>query len=235
MTASPRRWTACLAAAVVALAVTPGCGGDDSGQRRPPGVVSLPSPAVPDGPSVRVDPPGDDSVEVIVVGDSITLASADAIKSRLGELGYVVVVDAEEGRRIDGGSAIAPGTARVSAFRGTYAEPDLWVVALGTNDVPGYESGDDYRRLIDTMLAEIPPTVPLIWVNVYLDDDVEGAQRFNGVLLEALTARGNARVANWEALASGDGVLSDGVHPTVDVGVPAFSGLVADAVADWPL
>lgn len=209
-----------------------GCGGDAASPDTAPRELPVRNAAVPvDGPTVRVRPVVDRRTAVIV-GDSITAAAGDAIAARAESADVSVLVDAEVGRRIAGGVSPEPGTVRLQAIRGRYATPDVWVIALGTNDVPGYDDADDYARLIDTLLAEIPAGDPLLWVNVYLAGAPERSDTFNTTLEQMLARRGNARVVDWRTTAPEDGVLSDGVHPTTDVGVSAFADLVVDAIVD---
>lgn len=220
---------------VATLALLAGCSSSSVAPDTTPRVVPVLHAAVPaDGPVAHVRA-HTDRPTVVIVGDSITEASRDAIGWLAAASEVSVLIDAEVGRRISGGDSPQPGTARLRSIRSRYDDPDLWVIALGTNDVPGYDDDDDYARLIDTLLVEVPADDPLLWVNVYLAGAPERSDAFNIKLAQALTARGNAGIVDWRTVAPGDGMLSDGVHPTSGDGVLAFSDLVVSAIRDWPL
>ena len=111
-------------------------------------------------------------------------------------------------------------------------EPDLWVVALGTNDVANLDSVEGYATAIDTLLAAIPDGAPVVWVDTYVDVAEDASASFNRVLRARLAQRGAATVVDWASVADDDGVLRDGVHPDDDGNV-IFAGRVADGVAAW--
>ncbi len=166
-----------------------------------------------------------------VIGDSITVGAEPALRSTLEGLGLdVLAIDAANGRRIavDGGV----GSGVDAAARVAAVDPDLWVVALGTNDVANLDGPEAYATAIDSMLAEVPGDVPLVWVDIYYDDAEDASDTFNTVLRERLAQRGNATAVDWASVADDDGVLRDGVHPGDD-GNLVFAGRVADGVAAW--
>ena len=109
--------------------------------------------------------------------------------------------------------------------------PDLWVIALGTNDVANY-GPDEYRPAITELLAAVPSDAPLVWVDTYLDEHQEESATFNVELRAVLAERGRATVVDWAGIASEEGVLSDGVHPS-GYGIEQFALRVAGAVANW--
>ena len=88
----------------------------------------------------------------------------------------------------------------------TAPPPDLWVIALGTNDVANYRP-EDYPAAINELLAAIPADAPVLWVDCYLDDYRDPSEQFDGVLRQVLAVRGNARVVDWASVAGEDGVL----------------------------
>jgi lysophospholipase L1-like esterase len=109
--------------------------------------------------------------------------------------------------------------------------PDLWVIALGSNDVANYDA-DEYPAAIGEMLAAIPPDAPLVWVDCYLEDYEDESAAFDSALREVLAERGNAAVVDWASVAAGDGVLSDNVHPS-GFGRGEFARRVIDGVDAW--
>ncbi|MBA3604620.1 MAG: hypothetical protein H0W46_01335 [Acidimicrobiia bacterium] len=168
---------------------------------------------------------------VAMIGDSITVGSEDALRSALQELGVeTLAIDAENGRRMTASGFVGSGTE--AAARVTTRDPDLWVVALGTNDVGIYDGRDEYRMAIEELLGTIPAGVPLVWVDIHVDSTPAANDEFNTTLAAALDDRGNATIVNWSAVAAGNGMLSDGIHPS-GAGVEAFAELVSAGVANW--
>ena len=55
---------------------------------------------------------------------------------------------------------------------------------------------------------------------------------FNAALIAALGERGNATIAEWSDIATEDGMLSDGIHPSDD-GTLEFTDLVTDEIDNW--
>ena len=74
--------------------------------------------------------------------------------------------------------------------------PDLWVIALGTNDVANY-APEEYRPAIVELLAAVPADAPLVWVDTYLDEHQDLSALFNVELRTALGERGQATVVDW--------------------------------------
>ena len=168
---------------------------------------------------------------IAMVGDSITVGSQAALEEGFGTLGLDdAVINAESGRRMISGSRISSGLEAVDEITAA-GTPDLWVVALGTNDVANYVPGD-YAEVINALLADIPADAPVVWVDTYLEDYQDLSSQFNDVLRRVLAQRGNATVVDWASVAAEDGVLTDGVHPS-GFGVQEFSRRVVAAVDSW--
>jgi lysophospholipase L1-like esterase len=170
---------------------------------------------------------------VAMVGDSITVASMAPLEDGYLALGLDVrAIDADDGRRIVAeGSANGSGLDAVSALAAT-DPPDLWVIALGTNDVLQYAGAEEYRAAIGALLTAVPVNAPVVWVDTYLAEDPAQCDEFNSALRDTLDFRGTASVADWAAVASGDGVLADGVHPSSE-GTQQFAAVVMAAVQPW--
>src|SRR4051794_36721096 len=161
-----------------------------------------------------------------MVGDSITAGSKPALEAVLGEMGFTdISINAEKNRRIEiGGKKPTPGL-DVVKFIAAKDPPDMWVIALGTNDAGLYSDVADYQKIIDDMLEYIPEELPLVWINTYRDDHLDGCVQFNQVLQDTMKARGNATVGQWyqQCTQSDQKILSkDGVHPNDD-GVLVFA------------
>ena len=168
---------------------------------------------------------------VAMVGDSITVGSMDELELGFSSLGLDdVEIDAESGRRMVLDGTMPSGLSAVTVIAGD-DPPDLWVIALGTNDVANYVP-DEYGPAIAELLAAVPTDAPLVWVDTYLDEFPEQSATFNDSLRDALEERGQATVVDWAGIAAEEGVLRDGVHPS-GYGVDQFAGSVVSAVGDW--
>jgi lysophospholipase L1-like esterase len=179
------------------------------------------------------DVPGDGDIEsVAMVGDSITVASEAPLQNGFRDLGLdVQAIDAASGRRItaDGGA----GTSGVDAVVALApSRPDLWVIALGSNDVFQYDGEEAYRNEIAALLNALPPLAPVVWVDTYLTEDPERSDEFNRALRDTLAFRGTASMAEWANVAGSDGILSDGIHPSEE-GARQFADVVMSAVEPW--
>jgi lysophospholipase L1-like esterase len=231
---SPPRPSGLLRAIALVAAGTLGfgaCAGDD-GDDRAGGVVELSDGTIPpDGPGIALDG-GPSGRRVAMIGDSITVGSTAGLESAAEALGVDLTIDAQVGRRITVGGNPNSGVDAVGDVLDDVGAPDLWVVALGTNDVGQYSTAEQYAAQIDALLALVPPDAPVVWVDVFLRDRAEASGVFNTELRRKLDARGNASIGAWTDLAGGDGVLSDGIHPS-DVGTELFVQLVSGEIEDW--
>ena len=178
-----------------------------------------------------------DVESIVMIGDSITEGSIEALNNRYAAAGYDdVLIEAQRGKRMATSDGDNPSGVKVADFitgGDDDHEGELWVVALGTNDINQYSSPDELAGVVDEMLDAVPDEVPLVWVDTYYDDQLEGAAFVNTVVADRLARRGNAVMARWSDVASGDGVLSqDGVHPTDD-GQLAFADVVVSEVDEF--
>jgi lysophospholipase L1-like esterase len=176
---------------------------------------------------------GGEIQSVAMIGDSITVGSMGPLQDGFRALGLDVrAIDADYGRRIVvEGSANGSGLDAVNALAAS-DPPDLWVIALGTNDVLQYPGADEYRAAIGALLTAVPANAPVVWVDTYLAEDPGQCDEFNATLRDTLDSRGTASVADWAAVASGEGVLVDGVHPSEE-GTQQFAAVVMAAVEEW--
>lgn len=194
-------------------------------------------------PVITIGDPADDTIDatsMAMVGDSITAGSADAIRYTLAANGFTAMdIDGVTSRRISegdgkGGTPLS-GVATLYGMLGDPAvTPDVWVIALGTNDVGQYSDPEDYRGLIDTVLKMIPDGIPLVWVDTYRADHVDAAKAFNAILVDEVGQRQDSVVASWYDQASRDSdtkvLRDDGVHPNQH-GRVVFAALVAQGIA----
>lgn len=200
--------------------------GQDAGPSNVGGVDVGKTPANP--------PRGKVPKSIAVVGDSITARSQPAIEAVLTQVGFTTItVNAEPSRRIEVGSKKPIAGLDVVTFIEASSPPEMWVVALGTNDAGLYSQDSDYQGLIDHVLAAIPSKVPLVWMSTYRHDQIKGSEQFNLLIRSSLKARGNAVVGEWyqQVTKSKQAILTkDGVHPNAD-GILVFADTMRAAIA----
>jgi len=243
---SPRSLVLLLALLVVLSAACGSTSGslavDPEPATPPPGITGEPG-AISGADDVQADSRA--SIDtVVMVGDSITVGSTPSLTERFTALGLEhVLIDAQNGRRMAvSGGAMRSGTRTIETLLAEPADADsadgidadhdneVWVVALGTNDVGQYASPDEIAAAVNEVLGLVPDEVPLVWVDVSFVLRAEQAAQVNEIIADRVERRGNAVIAPWSMFAPGDGVLtSDGVHPTDD-GQDVFGFVVTDTV-----
>lgn len=181
-----------------------------------------------------VEPPTPIPDSVLVIGDSLTVAAEDEIDAALTALGLEVLgIDGMESRRMaNGGSQLPPGVDAIAAAVEAGADPGLWVVALGTNDVGAGDQVDGFRSSVRAVLDEIPSDAAVVWVDVWIGGRQEASAEVNAALRDELRSwAGGAAVVDWYGRgAAGDGAIAgDGVHLT-EAGQAAYAGSIAEAI-----
>lgn len=241
---SPRRSrrAVALVATVVSVAVAPllssctttvesagtpdGAAARMAGEEGADGVAGL---GVGDDSSRPVDVPR----RLVMIGDSITVSSEAALRERLDAAGFeVLAVDAQVGRRMNVGERdrLRAGAWVIPELIDTH-DPDLWIVALGTNDVGQYGDADAVADQVREFLARIPADAHVVWVDTWFRDRPEQTAMVNAAIREVLATRDGASVVAWSDHAPDDGVLTgDGVHLTDSVGTSRFATVVTDGV-----
>lgn len=175
---------------------------------------------------------------IVMIGDSITVASTDELEQRFEQRGFGdVTIVAQPGKRIGESFADNTSGARIADYVADEytGAPDerLWIVALGTNDISQYADSGEIEDAIDRVLESVPDEAPLIWVDTYFDDRPDDTAVVNAAIARAITARGNATIGPWSVYAAVDGVMSqDGVHPT-EQGNAMFADVVSSTAADF--
>jgi lysophospholipase L1-like esterase len=178
---------------------------------------------------------------VWVVGDSLTVGSAPALRSGLDGLELeAALVDGANSRRIPATAPIS-GVLAARSIRATNGEADCWVIALGTNDISnGVTTTSRARAVVTEMLAELTPKARVWWVNVDFRP-VEGAavdyaaatQTFNAVLNERAASDPRFEVIDWYTLAESHPewfVASDGTVDPVHVNYAGYTARAAQVV-----
>jgi lysophospholipase L1-like esterase len=167
-----------------------------------------------------------------IVGDSLTESAQQEIAAYLKKLGVdVVTIDGAENRRMTHGDRPDPGIDIVERIAAV-AEPELWVIALGTNDVGAEVSPEQFGNDVRTLLAVIPADAPVVWVDVWIRDRQRQVETANAVLREMLGDRDDSVVADWYAHGDDAGIITaDGVHLTHD-GRYMFAATIAAATVN---
>lgn len=234
--------TLALFLAGVALLIASGCSVDSVSGTGTPGVatadvVEVPLPSIGFGSDTELGSSAQSvdltSVErAVMVGDSITVGSTPFLVEYFAAAGLPIEISAQEGKRINVSSATNPSGTRVAAELAAAAASDgssqdeLWVVALGTNDIGQYADQAGVEAEIRELLAVVPADAPLVWINTWFRDRPEITVEVNAAIETVMTERGNAAIGDWASVASTEGVLrTDGVHPN-DIGAKVFADLV---------
>ncbi len=172
-----------------------------------------------------------------MVGDSITKASTPSLTDALTARGFVDIdIEAAVSRRIavgDGKGEPLSGVKTLFTMISEGVSPDVWAIAMGTNDAGKYETREEYADLIDQMMSMIDRSVPIVWVDVYNPNQIAGTKMFNKVLREEAAKRGNTTVLSWFDLASDPSekiLRTDHIHPNAK-GTVVFADLVSAALA----
>jgi lysophospholipase L1-like esterase len=176
--------------------------------------------------------PPETPATVAMVGDSITFMSSEPLQVALAGTGLeVLAIDAQVGRRItvgDGGRP-HPGT-EIVAYIASSDPPDVWIIALGTNDIGQYGDAGEFAVQVQTLLDLLPATAPLVWVDTWDGDRLDATRLVNDTLRSVLGGRENSVVVDWSSHGDDAGVVADdAVHPTSD-GSVVFGQVVAAGV-----
>jgi len=179
------------------------------------------------------------SVEsVVMIGDSITVGAQPFLQEQLEQLGFAdVTIVAQELKRTSQNIRDNPSGADIATFVSADStrsgDEQLWIVALGTNDISQYDSVEDIVVAMGTVIDSVPEEAPLVWVNTYFADRPEDTAEVNTAIEQIVGSRGNAVVGRWDQIAPSEGVLrGDGVHPNSE-GAKVFAALVTTTVADF--
>lgn len=174
---------------------------------------------------------------LVMIGDSITVGARAALEAEFTDLGMEFTIEAQNGKRLVastsdnvGGATIAAG---LNGAEGTDPESEVWVIALGTNDIAKYGGPDEIVAVVNEMLANVPADAALVWIDVYIHHLPEESEDVNRLIRQRVAQRGNGIVAPWTAFAEGADVLSiDGIHPT-DSGSDLFAAVVGNTVGSF--
>lgn len=176
---------------------------------------------------------------VAVVGDSLTESAAEEIETTLTQNGVdVVALDGLTNRRMARAAGdVVPGTEAVETILATVEEPpDVWVIALGTNDVGGAATPDEFAADMRELLARLPAGAPVVWVDVWIRDMPDQVVAANAVIRDVIAGHGDGDgvIADWYTRGGeGSAITDDGVHLTGD-GRWIFARTILDALLAPP-
>lgn len=200
----------------------------------PPAIDVSGDPAAISGANDGVAGGAVDIDSVVMIGDSITRGATPSLEERYELLGLDHLIEAQNGKRMAVSDRDNPSGASIAEFLAANGDGDhsdeVWVIALGTNDVGQYAGADEVAAAVNEILASVPTDAALVWVDTYFRDRADDAESLNSIVRERVERRGDGVIAPWTSFADGDDVLTgDGVHPTTD-GADVFAFVVTDTV-----
>lgn len=166
---------------------------------------------------------------VVVIGDSLTESADAEITAALEPLGLEVVVDGASSRRLIDDRGVEPG---IAALRNAllFHRPDVFVIALGTNDVASEKAPEQIMADVAQIAALIPPDAPLVWVDTWVSSHQRDSHLANLAIRQALGGRPRTAIVDWWAHGYDEGVIAgDGIH-LQEAGKTLFAELIAEAV-----
>lgn len=195
-------------AAAIAVAATSffavGCSsGSDAATSTtaPDGAIPIDTTAVDGGTSP--DQTSSGPRDITIIGDSISVGATEEYLAVM-PLDEVTVV-ATSGIKLEG--------QRRAITEALETNPDVLVIELGTNNVPGYQP--EFLDLIDEVLAEVSDVPCLRWVTVYVPNAEDTVDQINEHLEDALDTHPNLELVDWFSMVQDDPSLlsGDGLHP----------------------
>ena len=155
---------------------------------------------------------------IVVVGDSLTVASRRYLQLLADKSGYEIQIDAVSGRKT--ASGINALKKLEIPFGATV------VVALGTNDS---NDSPNYRATIDELIAVVPPGSPVVWLTSYRKKPLDNLAR---ALRDAQLQHPRLSVADWVSVLESrkDWFSGDNVHYT-PAGNEAFANFIWEAAS----
>lgn len=178
--------------------------------------------------------------DVVIVGDSLTGGNASYITPTLRNAGLDVRVEGLSARRIGVSFEFLgyrdSGVARVRSLKASGVDPELWIIQLGTNDLgvikncgcadPVAFAGD----IIDELLDEIGPGVPIAWVTVHNRSELDVSRWFNTAIGIRAARDPYVALIRWSELVAGRSELFlDHVHQNV-AGVKIFTQMYINEI-----
>ena len=170
----------------------------------PPAIAVTGDPAAISGASdgIADDAAGIDTV--VMIGDSITKGATPALDERYELLGLDHLIEAQNGKRIAVSSPDNASGVSIAQFLADNGDGDhtdeVWVVALGTNDVGQYASPDEIAAVVNEILAAVPDDAALVWVDTTSAIAAEAAAELNAIVRDRVARRGDSVIAPWSVV-----------------------------------
>jgi len=193
----------------------------------------------PDAVAVRASFVGASSADLVVVADAAVaevlaaddaVSLADALRPALEAAAAVLgpgVLDATVAGPL-GAGLVEPGVAAVRNAL-TFRPPDVFVVALGTNDV-GEKPPEEIMADVAQIVALVPADAPLVWVDTWVHAEQRASHYANLAIRQALAGRPGTTIVDWWSHGYDEGVIAgDGIH-LQEAGKTLFAELIAEAV-----
>jgi lysophospholipase L1-like esterase len=156
---------------------------------------------------------------VAVIGDSLTLGTlryqADAF-SAVGWPQATIDAHGSRGVRTKNKTDRYTGLTAVDAIRTESGEPDVWVIALGTND-SGIYPNEQHPAIVRMMMDHLGAGHRVLWANIYRPDAKARQASWNNALATVAAERPDELfVFDWALLAAENKrwLAKDGVHCT---------------------
>ncbi|PIE31828.1 MAG: hypothetical protein CSA55_04750 [Ilumatobacter coccineus] len=166
---------------------------------------------------------------VVVVGDSLTASAQGKIEDRIAAAGHTVVaIDAVSGRRMASGShRVNSGIDAIRTLQAQGVAPEIWVIALGTNDLG--DSGIGFAQAMQAVVDFLPDGVTVVWVDTWIEGRDAEVERANQNIVE-IADKNDIFVVEWSDRGTEPGFLiSDGVHLT-EAGKDAFADQIVAGI-----
>lgn len=178
---------------------------DKSWPKNPPW-DACPAPVWPGTPSEGS--PGEGR-RVLILGDSLTRESQEAMTGYLQEDGWTPTFRCWGSKRLDW------GLDQIKRAKELKQLPEHVIVALGTNDISWVDPATTERR-VNTLLDRLGPERQVLWVDLdiaYSPFSIARADWFNGMIREVAKDRPNLKVIPWERTARQEKAARfDGIH-----------------------
>ena len=178
---------------------------DKSWPKNPPW-DACPAPVWPGAPSEGS--PGEGR-RVLVLGDSLTRESQEAMTGFLEADGWTPTFRCWGSKRLDW------GLAQIKRAKELKQLPEYVIVALGTNDI-SWEQPATTESRVNTLIDRLGPNRQVLWVDLdiaYSQFSMQRADWFNDMIRKVAKERPNVTVVPWEKVARQEKVgRFDGIH-----------------------
>lgn len=159
------------------------------------------------GSAVRFQALTSPGTKIAIIGDSLTYQDAGgqgAVSAAFEAAGwpqgatwfYGVV-----GKAINDADSTGKTTVQnIATARSAIGEPDVWVIALGTNDALNFASDTKIKADIQTVLTALGPNAKVLWVNTAGnpgDNFSTLNATVNADIASAVSARPHTLLADW--------------------------------------